>query len=373
MYYLRYLLLALCVSGLTACTPGNSRVQDLSHAVPLSGIIASKDGQLWFQPCQERLWWPVVDGTDLQELDSLYQRFTDEHSVELYTEFKAAVNTESDNELQVYQVDLVGGGRDTCHFSLNGLEYRAASSTPYWVADIRSDRISVKSVNPMGSYNFFAEKRALIKGDNREVFHETTPVRQPMSIVIIPERCTDPVNGTILPFRAELNLFGQLYRGCARKGHSKAQRLTGLYWTEWSGHQAMFRLLPDNRVQLARKDISGSSVTEKGRWQYLESGKLILSMRDSQQKEFIVLLRQQSDGSFKLQTPEQKLAPNGTHFMRWQPSGLEGGKLLNQPVTDAKAVQAALPLTQFSESAVTPARVGEAPVNEIRVNEIKGN
>ena len=373
MYYFRYLLLSLFISGLIACTPGNNRGQELSAAVPLSGVIVNKDGQLWFQPCQERLWWPLTDETQLQELASLYQRFTDAHNVELYTELKAAINAESDNALQVYQIDLVGGGRDTCYYRLNGLQYRAASSAPYWVADIRSDRVAVKSVKPLGSYNFFAEKADPEEGDNREIFRETTPVRQPMSVVIIPGRCTDQTNGTILPFRAELNLFGQLYRGCARQGHTKEQVLTGLYWTEWSGRQAMFRLLPDSRIQLARQDVSGNSVTEKGHWQYLESGKLILSMRDSQQKEFIVLLRRQPDGSFKLQTPAQKLAPNGTRFIRWQPSGLAGGQLLYQPAADNKAAQVALPAKQFTESTVMPARIGESTVDEIRVNEMKGN
>lgn len=345
----------------------------------LAGVVVERAGALWFQPCNERLWWPVQDNTAQQELTAFYRKFTLLRSEALYVELVGGTDPQQDNMLRVKTVETVGGTAQTCHFRLEGLQYRAASSDPVWVADITADQVIVKSVIPAGSYRFRTANetgkdspsdsdtltRSSGTAEDREstavqadsavvaVYRETLPTKRPLEIKILQRRCNDAATGTVLPFTAEMHFFGRLYRGCARKGHPVSSEINGFYWYQPPGRaQVMFKLSADQRVQLVTRDAGGKTVAERGRWQYLQSGKLIFSMRDAARQEYLMLFSREADGQLVLQTGSEHLVSYGATFKLWRPSGLSGGQLLSDLPATAKGIEpGASTDTQASETA----------------------
>ncbi|RTE66388.1 hypothetical protein EH243_07270 [Amphritea opalescens] len=354
------LFMALIVTGCAVDKPQPFPSQAPIQA--LSGVIVERQEQLWFQPCHEKLWWPLQDFTPQQELTGYYQRFTQFSHKDLYVELQGAVDSALDNALLVKRVDTVGGTAATCHFRLDDILFRAASSEPHWVADIFADHVLVKSINPLGRFNFkvtdtpadtdsvdimFADKaeanstdtvvahyRERREGDRQHF--QSSSRKAPFDITIIEKRCIDTESGTLLPLTAQMTFFGKSYEGCARQGRPAITELAGFYWYQpANGHQVMFKLSKDHRVQLVSRDSSGKAVTEHGQWQYLQSGKLIFSMRDAQQQEYLMLFRRASSGQLVLQTGSDRLAALGATFQLWQPSGLSGGQPLPGSVKPA--------------------------------------
>lgn len=419
----------------------------------VSGVLLERDNALWFQPCYERLWWPVQDLTEQKELTDIYRGFNALSGEPLYVELQGAVDASQENRLLVKTVDTVGGTAQTCHFSLEGLEYRVASSEPVWVADIRANQTLVKSVNPPGSYSFYtvnemegrpakqdsvtdnsadidtggdastgSEKNKISDSDENDLsgkevqlgsvsdavetrndlqvvalYRETKPSKTPLQIKIIQKRCVDSATGTLLPLTAEMRFYGHLYQGCARKGRSLNNEINGFYWYQPEGKpQVVFKLSANQRVQLVTRNSQGKTVTDRGRWQHLQSGKLIFSMRDAEQQEYLMLFIREPDGRLILQTGSEHLVSLGATFRLWRPSGLEGGQVLaiakpaNEsaeplPLTtpalpESAAVESSLirrsaissPLAEsvLPDSEVQAADIDAELLNEIMVNEV---
>ncbi|WP_156815107.1 hypothetical protein [Amphritea japonica] len=373
-------LLVLLILG--GCATGNMR--SFPTAIPvksLSGVIAEKDGTLWFRPCNDRLWWPVQDYTEEQELAGYYRQFILDSKAELYFELQGAVDPEQENSLLVKQLDTIGGTAATCNFQLRDVEFRAASSSPYWVADIGTKMTAVKSVNPAGSYHFFTLEESTDDPLVAHVYREKTKVAQPLQIKILSERCVDPENGTVLPFSAEMKFFGNIYKGCARKGHPSSEFLSGFYWHQPQDKpQILFKLSPNKRVQLVTRDSAGHAVTERGTWQSLESGKLIFSMLDSNEKEYLMLFRWEGAGRLILQAGSEHYTSAGAAFRLWRPSGLSGGTLLEDQVVKVQESSTREPAVTesaatvidkaelFSET-VLPANIDDELLNEIIVTD----
>lgn len=431
---------AVCITAfvalLTLAGCAAKKSQPLATPVSLqtlAGVIVERAGVLWFQPCYERLWWQIQDNTEQQELTGYYRQFSMLSNEELYVQLQGGVDPQQDNKLWVNSIDTVGGTAQTCNFRLEGLQFRAASSDPVWVADIMAGQVTVKSVNPLGSYSFQTVNESE-KADNASInktieadvtetdateansaqangtaeaaerseggsgsdvialYRETVPAKKPLQIKIIQKRCVDSETGTLLPFTAEMSLFGRLYQGCARKGHPVNSEINGFYWYQpEGGSQVMFKLSSDQRVQLVTRDSRGKAVAERGRWQYLQSGKLIFSMRDAGQQEYLMLFTRESDGRLVLQTGSEHLVSYGAAFKLWRPSGLSGGQLLTKlsarrnaaapgsstetllPGIASEALQqpASSPLqTSLTESVLTDSRVQTADIDDELLNEI---
>ncbi|MBU2966240.1 hypothetical protein, partial [Amphritea atlantica] len=131
------------------------------------------------------------------------------------------------------------------------------------------------------------------------------------------------------PLTAQMTFLGLSYEGCARQGRPAITEVAGFYWYQpQGGHQVMFKLSKDYKVQLVSRDSFGKAVTEHGQWQYLQSGKLIFSMRDAEKHEYLMLFRRASNGQLVLQTGSDRLAALGATFQLWQPSDLPGGQRL---------------------------------------------
>lgn len=338
----------------------------------LSGVMAEKQGQFWFKPCNERLWWLLSDYTEQQELAGFYQQFTLDSKTELYLELQGAVDPDQGNRLLVKHLDTVGGTASTCDLQLRDIEYRAASSSPFWVADVGAKMTSVKSFKPAGSYHFFTRQGSSDDPLVADIYREKTPVEQPLQIKILSKRCIDPENGTVLPFKAEMTFFGNLYQGCARKGRPSAEFLSGFYWYQPQGnYQVMFKVSSDKKVQLVTRDGRGNAVTERGSWQYLESGKLIFSMLDAGENEYLLLFRWGEGGRLILQAGSERYASAGAVFNLWRPSGLSGGQLLEVQLTVVSPTPAATDMkkAELPGLIVLPADIDDELLNEIIVTE----
>lgn len=431
---------AVCITAfvalLTLAGCAAKKSQPLATPVSLqtlAGVIVERAGVLWFQPCYERLWWQIQDNTEQQELTGYYRQFSMLSNEELYVQLQGGVDPQQDNKLWVNSIDTVGGTAQTCNFRLEGLQFRAASSDPVWVADIMAGQVTVKSVNPLGSYSFQTVNESE-KADNASInktteadvtetdateakateengtaeaaersgggsgsdvialYRETVPAKKSLQIKIIQKRCVDSETGTLLPFTAEMSLFGRLYQGCARKGHPVNSEINGFYWYQpEGGSQVMFKLSSDQRVQLVTRDSRGKAVAERGRWQYLQSGKLIFSMRDAGQQEYLMLFTRESDGRLVLQTGSEHLVSYGAAFKLWRPSGLSGGQLLTklsarrnaaapgsstETLLSGIASEALQPpasssiQTSLTKSVLTDTRVQTADIDDELLNEI---
>lgn len=368
-FHITALVVLLILGG---CAANNMRSFPAALSLKsLSGVMLEKQGGLWFRPCNERLWWLLKDYTEEQELAGFYRQFTLDSKEELYIELQGAVDPEHESNLLVRQLDTVGGTASTCDFQLRDIEFRAASSSPYWVADIGTKMTSVKSFKPAGSYHFFTQEESTDDPLVANIYREKTKVAQPLQIKVISKRCIDPENGTVLPFRAEMTFFGNLYKGCARKGQPSSEFLSGFYWYQPEGkYQVMFKLSSDKRVQLVTRDSRGHAVTERGVWQYLESGKLIFSMLDARENEYLMLFRLASEGRLVLQTGSERYASAGASFELWRPSGLSGGQLLgSRAKPGGGAVAKDMKKAELLGSAVRPADIDDELLNEIIVIE----
>lgn len=345
------MMLWLVLAGLLTACNGSARVKPVMpselESQPLAGVLQRYDDVLWFRPCYERLWWPVQDYTDQTELHSLYQRLDATGQGELYVEVNGAVDPEQNNQLLLDKVRVAGGTRDTCAYRINNLQFRAASSSPYWVADINDAAVVVKTANPLGRYSFLVDSET---DETGTVYRETTNVKQPFFIRIAEQRCEDGSNGTLLAYQADMQLFGHTYSGCARRGHQTEDQLEGYYWYAAAQvDQVVMNIQPDRKVQLVRKDRQGRVVSERGSWQFLQSGKLILSMKRKNGKEFVLLFRRQDNGELLLQSDDLAWAPVQAAFLQWRPSGLPGGR--QRPVSGE---QLAEPLPEDSEVISVP-------------------
>lgn len=321
-------IFALIIAALISACNQTAQVRPTLPATvepqPLRGVLQRYDDRLWFQPCYERLWWPVLDYTAAAEVSPLHQRLAGGH--DLYVEVDGAVDEQQQNQLLISQVNVAGGTAETCAYRIRDLSFRAANSSPYWVADIKQDSVTVKTANPLGRFSFLVDHQ---EDEQGLLYRQTRAVDDPFSIRLTRQRCDDRSTGTILAYRAEMILFGHTYPGCARRGHPLEEQLQGYYWyADRQGDQVVLNVSADQRVQLVRKDRAGRVISERGQWQLSRSGKLILSMKHSNGKEFVLLFRRQENGTLSLQSEQLGWAPARAAFLQWRPSGLSGGRRL---------------------------------------------
>ncbi|MDO6562200.1 hypothetical protein Q4488_02285 [Amphritea sp. 1_MG-2023] len=391
-------LLTLMVTGCVVKQPQQQLFPSQLPLQSLAGVVIQRQQQLWFQPCYEKRWWPIEDFTPQQELSEHYQRFTGFSKSDLYVELQAVVDPAFDKRLLVKQLDTVGGTAATCHFRLAGVLFRAASSDPHWVADILTDRVIVKSVKPLASFQFQTRAQTLTvdetvssdelgaaasQGKDFAVIARYTEKivkqgKQPFEITLIKQRCVDSESGALLPLTAQMMFYDRAYHGCARRGHTQTDEIAGFYWYQpEDGHQVMFKLSTDYQVQLVSRDASGKAMTEHGHWQYLKSGKLIFSMQDAEQHEYLMLFRRGTGGQLVLQTGADHWVEYGATFKLWRPSGLQGGVLLprDKPEQDSKRdaplVAEPASVTSLTAPSIQAADMDDELLNEIIIDEIQ--
>lgn len=335
--------------------------QDLA----LRGIVQLKDAQLRFRPCFDNGWWTLVDGTSDGSLQRFYQQLG-AGGLPVYMEFTGA-QADQQNRVRVSDLHVAGGGESTCFFDLSNVSFRAASSSPYWVADIHENGARVQSIEPLGSYSFpvsrqspdseaQTDERVATPGQfSRGKLSEEQTFASVISSKGIPEfkialkpgRCVDPENGTLLNFRASMLLYGNEYIGCARRGEPASDMVSGLYQFREGGVEALLKLHKDGRVSLVRRQQQ-NAITERGTWQLLESQKLVLTMSDLSDKAFLLIFKRLNRAMYQLQGGRLAELPDGARFQLWMQSPL----VWHSEVTDQPGDTAAPQLLSEAEAPV---------------------
>lgn len=368
-------LVSFAMFAIVACSPVKPP-QDSLRTV--AGVIIKEDGQFWFQPCYERNWWRMQDKTDKQDLRQYYGRLSGAANQPVYMELDLLPGSDAEPAMMAYQLRVAGGTAATCSFRLAGVEYRAASFSPYWVADIEEAIVTVKSANPIGLYSFVTEKTSRHYGGYE--YQQAGVVPDPFSIRITAGHCVDKSNGTLLNYRARMQLFGQPYSGCARAGRARTKTpVSGYYWygdsTAALSELMLFRLSDNNRVDLVSRYPGKETITVRGTWQYLESGKLILTMTDRRKQEFLLIFSRLDNRSLVLEAGQPVYGVKGTEYRFWQPLDLPGGQLSRKPIPLAEVLQQAPQQLPKSVAEigfkVVPAQTGQA-IPEITVSEEGG-
>ncbi|WP_432473237.1 hypothetical protein [Amphritea sp. HPY] len=304
-----------------------------------------------------------------------YGRLSGAADQPVYMELDLQPGSDADPVLRAYQLRVAGGTATTCSFRLGGMEYRAASFSPYWVADIDEENVTVKSANPIGRYSFATGKKSLHSRGFE--YQQVGVVPDPFSIRITAGSCVDKSNGTLLNYRAQMKLFGQAYSGCARAGQtSNNNPVSGYYWygdSSASGAERMlFRLSENKRVDLVSRRPGQEAMTVRGTWQYLESGKLILTMKNRQNKEFLLIFTRLDNRSLVLEAGLSGYGSKGTEYRFWQPLDLPGGQSTRKLIPQAEVLKQTTQQLPKSVAEigfkVVPAQTGQV-LPEIMVSE----
>ena len=347
---------------LVGCKP-SSNIPEQNLA--LRGVVQLKDAQLRFRPCFDNGWWTLIDDTSDGSLQRFYQQLG-AGGLPIYMEFTGA-QADQQNRVRVSDLHVAGGGESTCFFDLSNVSFRAASSSPYWVADIQENGVRVQSIEPLGSYSFPVSRQiqdsaaqsddglaapgqlSSAKLSKEQTFASVVSAKgiPEFKIALKPGRCVDPENGTLLNFRASMLLYGNEYIGCARRGEPAAAMVSGFYQFRESGVEALLKLHEDGRVSLVRRQQQ-NAITERGTWQLLESQKLVLTMSDISGKEFLLILKRLNRAMYQLQGGRLAELPDGARFQLWMQSPLVWHSKVTGQARDAAEPQV------LSEVADTP-------------------
>lgn len=320
------LLLAVLLTGCNQVKPIPDNLKSLQ------GVVVRDEGQIWFQPCYARKWWRLKDSTAGLELNSLHSRFAGVTTQPVYMELDIVPDLEEQAGLAVHQIRIAGGSEATCYFTLSGLEFRAASTSPYWVADINPSRVIVKSANPIGQYSFSVSR---VSSETAGIeYLQTGDTKNPFAIQLTEKPCIDPENGILLAFKAKMKLFGKNYDGCARSGKPEYEQslpVAGYYRLEDNSLPAsnsiLMRLIESGRADLVQRRTGMPTRILRGRWQYLDSGKLILTMKDHRGKGSLLMFRRQPSGAMVLESKNTEWVASGSQLRYWLPQDLPGGQL----------------------------------------------
>ncbi len=383
----------LCLLFLLAgCKPATLAPE---QNLQLRGIVQLKDEQLRFRPCFDTGWWPLTDGTRDGSLTRFYGQLGAE-GLPVYMEFIAA-QADAQNRVNVSELQVAGGSESTCFFDLSNVSFRAASSSPYWVADIQENGARVQSIDPPGSYSFSVSRQVpeesggevvslspRHKGalSQKQTFASVVSARgfPEFKIDLKPGRCVDPANGTLLNFRASMLLYGNEYIGCARQGEQAEEMISGFFKFRAGATEALLKLHKDGRVSLVRKQ-QNHAVTERGTWQLLESQKLVLTMSDVSGKAFLLIFKRLNRAMYQLEAGRLAGLPEGARFQRWmqsplvwrsqpesQPREEAEPQVLSEADTAVQDNQYSQEVRTFSFDAVK-VQANEQPVQEIELLE----
>ncbi|MCJ8203243.1 hypothetical protein [Pseudomonas sp. RGM2987] len=196
--------------------------QSASHAgqTRMQGELTAADGKLVFQPCQEQRRYIVNDsgGTSvLQQAASLAndqgKLFADVRG-RIVSSAAAGADSQLDLE-QLYRLERSGSACDDINFK--PLVLRATGHGPQWSLNASGKGMVLeREGQPTLAVPYLEEQL----GDGR--FNLSTEANgQKVELWVAPQRCVDPVTGSIQHMSAEIRVNGQIQRGCAYFGGAR--------------------------------------------------------------------------------------------------------------------------------------------------------
>lgn len=190
----------------------------------------------------------------------------------------------------MYQVHLIGGGQSTCNYELSGNEFRAAGDRPLWIADLRDDGIYVHNYDRMAQL-IFPRNEPINLGNGWEWNSRVSGLGDHRLALRIQKLSCRDRHGIEYEYQAEMVLDGKPYVGCAREGQLDIRTLPGLYTAEIKGLRGVGRFITldmagDGTVVLSQDYRNRQPlIVQKGNWQWLGNGRLVVHLTELDGRE----------------------------------------------------------------------------------------
>ena len=185
--------------------------------IRMQGTLSGDAGKLFLQPCNEQRRYAVIDSGNtgiLQEAASVVDK-SGKAFADVRGNFVASKAQGSDGQADVYELYRVerpsGACEDpnfkrlTLHASGNGPKWNLNASGKGMVLEREGQQPFavpyMEEQMPEGRFNLITDAND-----------------QHVELYVAPQRCVDPVNGSVQHLTAELRVNGQVQRGCAYFG-----------------------------------------------------------------------------------------------------------------------------------------------------------
>lgn len=281
------------------------------------GIVSLYNDKLMFTPCFEQQVEAIHDLTG-----RLQARLQKSRQPVVYTEISGSLSGEG-TAWQAHKVHLIGGGKITCSYELEGNEFRAAGEKPVWIADIRKDSIHVQDFQKLTKLKFNGVE-AVNTPDGLEWSSSIAGnAEHQFTLKLSRSLCKDS-HDTEYEYTAEMRLDGRLFDGCARKGNLDLISLPGIYKADMpavGGVTASLSMVLTSAgdVRLIQNyDNDQPVIVHKGTWQRMPKKKLVVYLTNvtgNQENEVLLFQRNQS-GALELKGFSSLYGDKGLKFYR---------------------------------------------------------
>jgi len=199
--------------------PSQSADNKVSTAgmIRMQGILSGDSGKLYFSPCNEQRRYAVTDKGNtgiLQEAASVVDKngmaFADVRG-----NFVASKAQGSDGQADVFQLYRAERPSGACEDpNFKRLTIHAGGNSPKWSLNASGKGLVLER---QGMEPFAVPYMEEQMPEGR--FNLITDANdQHVELYVAPQRCVDPVNGSVQHLTAELRVNGQVQRGCAYFG-----------------------------------------------------------------------------------------------------------------------------------------------------------
>lgn len=186
----------------------------------MQGNLTGDGGQLLFQPCNEQRRYVVKDRGNtgiLQEATSL----ADSNSrvfADLRGKFAASKAADSDGQLDLHQLYRVERPAQACEdLNFKRLTLHVSGNAPSWNVNVGGKGMVIeREGQPPLALPYVEEQMP----DGRFSISSEAD-NQRIEVWVAPQRCVDPVNGSVQHLSAELRINGQVQRGCGYYGGAR--------------------------------------------------------------------------------------------------------------------------------------------------------
>jgi len=293
---LRFLVVTVLFVAITGCGEMSQKpvVADFQR-----GIVVRSDDQFVLKPCYASEEQVLLD--DSGELGRWFKQAPVEFE-QVYAELMLVPDTMNPDRLRIDELLLVGPQPKGCEFELHGNHYRAAGENPLWIADIRDEGIRVHVRGSLRQLLFPPVEPEKI--GKTMIWQSTLNVQEGYSVdlKLTREACYDRF-GTLYPYSANVSVYGMTFDGCGRRGDLARSSVDATYTYSDGVLSLMAVLDPDGSLaftDLRQGETSSVASYLKGRWRFLESGRVQMELERESGTRQVLFFERESDGSMRL-------------------------------------------------------------------------
>lgn len=199
--------------------PSQSADNSVSTAgmIRMQGTLSGDGGKLFFEPCNEQRRYAVLDKGNtgiLQETAQVVDK-TGKAFADVRGNFVASKAKGSDGQADVYQLYRVERPSGACEDpNFKRLTIHASGNAPKWNLNASGKGLVLEREGQEPFAVPYMEEQ--VPGGR---FNLSTDANdQHVELYVAPQRCVDPVTGSVQHLSAELRVNGQVQRGCAYFG-----------------------------------------------------------------------------------------------------------------------------------------------------------